>query len=87
MATQQQALKNSGAILSHNESGVKDEGKEEELYRSVLTAFQQKEEEIERKKVIMKEKVAAQLGRAQEETKRLAEIREVLIVLGKIGLF
>ncbi|KAL8130094.1 hypothetical protein V2J09_019249 [Rumex salicifolius] len=55
--------------------------KEEELSRSVLSSFKSKEEEIERRKILMTEKVLAQLGRVQVETKRLAEIREELEAL------
>lgn len=51
------------------------EDKEEDM--SALSAFRTKEEEIKRKKLEVREKVQAQLGRVEEETKRLAEIREV----------
>ena len=40
--------------------------------------FRAKEEEIEKKKMLVREKVQAQLGRVEEETKRLATIREEL---------
>jgi hypothetical protein len=39
--------------------------------------FRAKEEEIEKKKMEVRDKVHAHLGRAEEATKRLAEIREV----------
>lgn len=68
-------VKNSG-MLSNNGSPVREDS-EEEMTRSVLSAFRAKEEEIERKKMEVKEKVQAHLGRVEEETKRLAEIREV----------
>ncbi|XP_039042049.1 probable DNA double-strand break repair Rad50 ATPase isoform X3 [Hibiscus syriacus] len=42
---------------------------------------QAKEEEIERKKMEVREKVQLQLGRVEEETKRLAMIREELEAL------
>ncbi|KAK6926634.1 RAB6-interacting golgin [Dillenia turbinata] len=69
-----QPKKNSGTI-SYNVSPLKDEG-DEDISKSALTAFRAKEEEIERKKTEVKERVQAQLGRVEEETKRLAEIRE-----------
>lgn len=47
------------------------------MSRSALSAFRAKEEEIERKKLEVREKVQAHLGRVEEETKRLATIREV----------
>lgn len=70
----------------HNIARIKDAGnsfrdspdrEEEEMSRSALAAFRAKEEEIERKKLEVREKVFAQLGRVEEESKRLAEIREV----------
>ncbi|GMP88583.1 hypothetical protein CsSME_00040513 [Camellia sinensis var. sinensis] len=68
-------VKNSG-LISINGSPVMED-REEEMTRSALSAFRAKEEEIERKTMEVKEKVQAQLGRVEEETKRLAEIREV----------
>lgn len=72
---QMQRVKNSGTIVSYNGSPVDDT--EEEMSRSALAIFRVKEEEIERKKLEVRDKVQAQLGRAEEATKRLAEIREV----------
>ncbi|KAM5584413.1 hypothetical protein ABKV19_004002 [Rosa sericea] len=76
---QMQRVKNSGAIVSYNGSPVDD--KEEEMSRSALAIFRVKEEEIERKKMEVRDKVQAQLGRAEEASKRLAEIREELEAL------
>uniref|UniRef100_A0A5B7B0K8 RAB6-interacting golgin n=1 Tax=Davidia involucrata TaxID=16924 RepID=A0A5B7B0K8_DAVIN len=72
-------VKNSG-IISYNGNPINEDG-EEEMSKSALSAFRAKEEEIERKKMEVKEKVQAQLGRVEEETKRLAEIREELEAL------
>ncbi|PHT35277.1 hypothetical protein CQW23_27077 [Capsicum baccatum] len=69
-------MKNSG-IISYNSSPMIDD-KDEEMTRSALSAFRAKEEEIERKRKEVSDKVQAQLGRVEEETKRLAEIREKL---------
>ncbi|KAK9266412.1 hypothetical protein L1049_025269 [Liquidambar formosana] len=77
--SQMQRLKNSG-IISHNGSPTKDD-KEEEMTRSALAMFKAKEEEIEKKKMEVKEKVQAQLGRVEIATKRLADIREELEAL------
>lgn len=74
--SQMQKVKNSGAI-SYNGSPLSDD-KDEEMSRSALSAFRAKEEEIERKKMEVRVRVQAQLGRVEEETKRLAEIREVI---------
>ncbi|KDO51356.1 hypothetical protein CISIN_1g030894mg [Citrus sinensis] len=83
MATQQQLqvqkVKNPG-LVSCNGSPTKDE-KEEDMSRSALALFRAKEEEIERKKVEVRDKVFAQLGRVEEATKRLSEIREELETL------
>lgn len=76
-----QRVKNSGMISSNVNNGIigspLKEDQEEEISRSALALFRAKEEEIERKKMEMREKVEARLGRAEEATKRLAEIREV----------
>jgi uncharacterized membrane protein len=67
-------VQNSGS-LSFSSSNLSKE--DEEMSRSALSAFRAKEEEIERKKMEVREKVQAHLGRVEEETKRLATIREV----------
>ncbi|KAF3782055.1 hypothetical protein EJ110_NYTH35195 [Nymphaea thermarum] len=56
-------------------------GDEDEASRSALTAVRSKEEQIERKKMEVKERVQAQLGRVEEETKRLAEVKEYVVYL------
>lgn len=50
---------------------------DEEMARSALSAFRAKEEEIEKRKTEVRDRVKAQLGRVEEETRRLASIREV----------
>ncbi|KAK6139987.1 hypothetical protein DH2020_026261 [Rehmannia glutinosa] len=79
MMQTQRTLENqqSGQIsgsLSFNGTLSKED---EEMSKSALSTFRAKEEEIEKKKMEVKEKVQAQLGRIEEETKRLATIREV----------
>jgi len=73
--SQQLMVQNSGS-LSFSSSNLSKE--DEEMSRSALSAFRAKEEEIERKKLEVREKVQAHLGRVEEETKRLATIREEL---------
>ncbi|KAF7804328.1 ankyrin repeat domain-containing protein 30A-like [Senna tora] len=63
---------NSGSLSFSSHLSKEDE----EMSRSALSTFKAKEEEIERKKLQVREKVQAQLGRVEEETKRLALIRE-----------
>jgi len=73
--SQQLVVQNSAGSLSFNSNLSKED---EEMSRSALSTFRAKEEEIERKKMEVREKVQAQLGRVEEETKRLATIREEL---------
>ncbi|CAL5334578.1 unnamed protein product [Camellia sinensis] len=75
---QQQALMQSGQIsgsLSFNGTLTKED---EEMSKSALSTFRAKEEEIEKKKLEVKEKVQLHLGRIEEENRRLATIREEL---------
>ncbi|KAI4296696.1 hypothetical protein L6164_036636 [Bauhinia variegata] len=72
----EQRMKNSG-IIGSNESPTRDD-KEEEISRSALNMFKAKEEEIEKRKMEVRDKLHAHLGRVEEETKRLAELREEL---------
>ncbi|CAN8316654.1 unnamed protein product [Cochlearia groenlandica] len=51
---------------------------DEEMTRSALSAFRAKEEEIEKRKTQVRERIQAQLGRVVEETRRLSTIREEL---------
>lgn len=53
---------------------------DEEMARSALSAFRAKEDEIEKRKMEVRERVKAQLGRVEEETRRLANIREVCFI-------
>ncbi|KAI9122090.1 hypothetical protein K1719_006779 [Acacia pycnantha] len=75
-STQQNQLvvQNSGSLSFSSQMSKEDE----EMSRSALSSFKAKEEEIERKKMEVRERVQAQLGRVEEETKRLALIREEL---------
>lgn len=52
-------------------SPLLDEDKEEEMTKSALAAFRAKEEEIERRRGEIRDRVQAQLGRVEEEAKRL----------------
>lgn len=58
-----------------------DDHDDEEMAKMAIASFQAREEEIERKKMEMKERVESQLNRAEEETRRLAQIWEELEVL------
>jgi len=79
---QLQTLMQSGQIsgsFSFNGTFSKED---EEMSKSALSTFRAKEEEIEKKKMEVRERVAAQIGRIEEETKRLSTIREELESLG-----
>ena len=69
----QLVVQNSGSLSFSSHLSKEDE----EISKSALSTFRAKEEEIERKKMEVREKVQLQLGRVEEETKRLAFIREV----------
>ncbi|GAA0163044.1 hypothetical protein LIER_39513 [Lithospermum erythrorhizon] len=76
-----QSLMQTGQISgSLSFSGVLSK-EDEEMSRSALSNFRAKEEEIEKKKLEVKEKVQAQLGRIEQETRRLAVIRQELEAL------
>ncbi|CAA3001848.1 uncharacterized protein LOC111412793 [Olea europaea var. sylvestris] len=77
----QQSLMQSGQISgSLSFTGIMTK-EEEEMSKSALLTFRAKEEEIEKKKMEVKERVQAQLGRIEQETRRLATIREELDAL------
>lgn len=82
-AEQQQAAKMEGIANSGNLAGAGgvDAG-DDEISRSALSTFRAKEEEIERRRMEVRERFQAQLGRVEEESKRLAMIREELETFG-----
>ncbi|MFQ6631600.1 hypothetical protein Gotur_009491 [Gossypium turneri] len=51
------------------------------MAKSALALFRAKEEEIERKKMEVRDKVQAYMGRVEEATRRLSDIREELDAL------
>ncbi|KAL3838219.1 hypothetical protein ACJIZ3_022810 [Penstemon smallii] len=53
---------------------------EDEASRLAIASYQAREEEIERKKMEVRERVESQLNRAEVETKRLAQVWEELEV-------
>ncbi|CAA0814994.1 Family of unknown function (DUF662 [Striga hermonthica] len=57
---------------------TQDKKEEEDLTKSAMAAFRAKEDEIEKKKTEMRGKIEAQLGRVEEEAKRLAVIHAEL---------
>ena len=72
-------MKNLGSIGSSGRLSA-EEYEDEEISKLAISTFQSKEEEIERKKTEVREKVELQLGRAEEETRRLAHIWEVSFI-------
>ncbi|CAN6697546.1 unnamed protein product [Malus baccata var. baccata] len=79
-----QKVKSLGSNSISNSSGrlSTEENDDDEISRLAISAYQAKEEEIERKKMEVTEKVELQLDRAGEETRRLAQIWEELEVIG-----
>ncbi|WOL10755.1 hypothetical protein Cni_G19514 [Canna indica] len=69
-------IKSSAHSPSDNTS--EEERSDNEASRTALSAFRAKEEQIEKKKMEVREEVFAQLGRVEEETKRLAIIQKEL---------
>ncbi|PQQ16689.1 uncharacterized protein Pyn_38492 [Prunus yedoensis var. nudiflora] len=76
-----QKMKSLGSISNSGRLST-EESEDEEVSRLAISAWEAREEEIERKKMEVKEKVELQLGRAEEETRRLAQIWEELEVMG-----
>ncbi|KAG2669381.1 hypothetical protein I3760_14G032200 [Carya illinoinensis] len=74
-----QKMKSLGSIGNGGGQPTHDqENDEEEISRLAISTFQAREEEIERKKMEVKEKIELQLGRAEEESRRLSHIWEEL---------
>ncbi|KAG8387529.1 hypothetical protein BUALT_Bualt02G0030500 [Buddleja alternifolia] len=77
MTTKKQQKLEPQILPMKNSAGmINEDHRDEEMTKSTLATFRAKEEEIERRKSEVREKVQAQLGRVVEETKRLADIRE-----------
>ncbi|KAI3832716.1 hypothetical protein MKW98_002262 [Papaver atlanticum] len=68
----------SGGQIEDNTITNNNINKDEETSIVALNVFRAREEEIEKKKLEVREKVTAQLGRVEEEIKRLAGIRHEL---------
>ncbi|CAL1373986.1 unnamed protein product [Linum trigynum] len=69
-----------GEIRNHQHH--KDEGLDDEASRvAMLAALQAKEEEIEKRKMAVKGRVELELGRVEEETKKLVHIWEEIQVM------
>ncbi|GMY23349.1 isoform 4 of rab6-interacting golgin [Fagus crenata] len=75
-----QKMKNLGSIGNSGRPST-EESEDDDISKLAISTFQAREEEIERKKMAVKEKVELQLGRAEEETRRLAQIWDELEVL------
>ncbi|KAL4341338.1 hypothetical protein GQ457_08G018480 [Hibiscus cannabinus] len=85
MQTEQQPPQNNNQLTVQNSGNLSFSShlskEDEEISKSALSTFRAKEEEIEKKKMEVRERVQLQLGRVEEETKRLAMIREELEAL------
>ncbi|XP_062173888.1 uncharacterized protein LOC133879363 [Alnus glutinosa] len=75
-------MRNLGSIGNSGRLSTDQENEDGEITKLAISTLEAREEEIERKKMEVKEKLELQLGRAEEETRRLAQIWEELEVLG-----
>ncbi|XP_038882826.1 uncharacterized protein LOC120073968 isoform X1 [Benincasa hispida] len=69
---QLQAMLDNSASLSFSSK------EDDDMSKSALAAFREKEEEIDRMRADLHNKLQVRLGRVQEESRRLASIREEL---------
>lgn len=67
----------SGRLSTDQEYPNHEDHDHQDVSRLAISTCQAREEEIERMKMEVKERVELQLGRAEEETRRLAQIWEV----------
>lgn len=70
----QLVAQNSGSLSFSSHLSREDD----EMSKSFLTTFKAKEEEIEKKKMEVRDRVQLHLGRVEQESKRLSLIREVI---------
>ncbi|GMN52714.1 hypothetical protein TIFTF001_021855 [Ficus carica] len=68
----------SGRLSTDQEYPNHEDHDHQDVSRLAISTCQAREEEIERMKMEVKERVELQLGRAEEETRRLAQIWEEL---------
>ncbi|KAJ4733666.1 transcriptional activator (DUF662) [Rhynchospora pubera] len=71
-------IKNTSHSNRGSSAADQEEREDEDSARSALSVFRAKEEQIERKKMEVKEKFFAQLGRVEEESKRLSLVKQEL---------
>lgn len=64
------------SIGSSGRSSAGDDD-DDEASKTAIASYQAREEEIEKKKMEVREKVESQLSRAEEEAKRLTQVWEV----------
>ncbi|KAK6137969.1 hypothetical protein DH2020_028287 [Rehmannia glutinosa] len=69
------------SLASSGRRSTDDNDDEHDASKTVIAAYQAREEEIERRKMEVRERVESQLNRAEEETRRLAQVWEELEVL------
>lgn len=65
------------ASMGSNGRASTDDSDECEATKTAISSYLAREEEIERRKMEVKERVESQLNRAEEETRRLAQVWEV----------
>lgn len=70
-------MNNIASMSSNGRPSTEENYEDDEISRVAISTYHAKEEEIERKKLEVKHKVQLQLGRAEQESRRLAQIWEV----------
>lgn len=72
-------MKNHGSVNGGGRPSADEDqvNEDEDISSLAISTLQAREEEIARKKMEVKERVELQLGRAEEATRRLAQIWEV----------
>ncbi|KAL0847895.1 hypothetical protein Bca101_021142 [Brassica carinata] len=81
------SIKNSGAaaataVNTNGKLPMEENEEEAEIWKVAVSRFQAREEEIERKKMTVKEKVQQRLGFAEEATRCLTQTLEELEIMG-----
>ncbi|KAG8390777.1 hypothetical protein BUALT_Bualt01G0118700 [Buddleja alternifolia] len=66
---------------SSGRSSTDDSNEYEAASKTAIASYQAREEEIERKKMEVRERVESQLNRAEQEARRLAQVWDELEVL------
>ncbi|KAL0543694.1 hypothetical protein IC582_018797 [Cucumis melo] len=82
MQTDQNPPQQLQAMLENSGNLSFSSKEDDEMSKSALAAFREKEEEIDRMRTELHNKLQVRLGRVQEESRRLSSLREELEAIG-----